>query len=415
MTLTLWLACSRGAPPPDETPDDTPEPTSETDTDTPTGGGGGGGGGAGPADGTLLLTEVGDHASLSQVKYVEVVNPGSQPVGLSGWSIVRYSNGGTEGVAIPLGEGDLAAGAAFVVANLDGAADYESAFGGPADLASDECNGNGNDAWVLAYAGETVDTFGEVGVDGLGSDWDYTDAIAVRQTTATAPQATWVASEWTISAGTSAASPGSWSGGGTVEPTEPSESSIRAVRQGDVAIGANVIVTGTATGIAPYGLFIQEPGADLWSGVWVYTGASFIDLSPPSVGDAITAMGTVTDFNGLTEIDASALGGFILASPGGDAITPLSIGLADLLADPEPYESMLLTVVDVEVVDTADTYGEWRIADAVDNDLQLAVDDLIYEVADLDVGDPISSLTGPLYYSFGEYKVEPRGAYDVAL
>jgi hypothetical protein len=41
-----------------------------------------------------------------------------------------------------------------------------------------------------------MDIFGEVGVDGAGSDWEFTDAVFKRREQVFAPTTTWDESEW---------------------------------------------------------------------------------------------------------------------------------------------------------------------------------------------------------------------------
>ena len=52
------------------------ETDSDTDSDT-------------NADADLLITEVCDHETAASVKYLEIYNPGPDPVNLSGWEVRR--------------------------------------------------------------------------------------------------------------------------------------------------------------------------------------------------------------------------------------------------------------------------------------------------------------------------------------
>ena len=86
--------------------------------------------------------------------------------------------------------------------------EFETEFGaGIADQASGSISGNGDDVYTLSENGVVVDIFGEVGVDGSGQPWEYENAVANRNAGSVA-NTIWTSSEWTITAGTSTASPG---------------------------------------------------------------------------------------------------------------------------------------------------------------------------------------------------------------
>ena len=78
-----------------------------------------------------------------------------------------------------------------------------------ADQYDGAISGNGNDVYELHNGLETVDIFGEVGVDGSGTVWDYEDSIVQRVLTVTVATPVFNASEWTFQSSASAANPGS--------------------------------------------------------------------------------------------------------------------------------------------------------------------------------------------------------------
>lgn len=157
---------------------------------------------------TLLISEVVDHATVSQIKYVELYNPGSAPISLFGWSVARYANGSSAGDSEELPDIELPGGGVYVIAsNLNGESAFISTYGTAADLFSGIITGNGNDAYALLYFDEVIDVFGEIGVDGNGEAWDYEDSVARRDTSIDAPNAIWTASEWIIIPGSETATP----------------------------------------------------------------------------------------------------------------------------------------------------------------------------------------------------------------
>ena len=157
----------------------------------------------------LLISEVPDPSNNGNYRYIEFYNPGSVDVDLAAglWNLVRYSNGGSVGQAIPL-TGTVPAGGTFVIAT--NAADFKVGYPSAADpgQTSPQINGNGNDVYALYYGGDHSqgllrDIYGVVGEEGAGT-WDYTDKRAVRKSTVVVPNAIWTASEWVVASAASA-------------------------------------------------------------------------------------------------------------------------------------------------------------------------------------------------------------------
>ncbi|HMV67843.1 MAG TPA: lamin tail domain-containing protein, partial [Myxococcota bacterium] len=184
-----------GSPGDSDTPDDTDVPV---DTDV-------------PASGPLVLSEVVDYGPDPDLRYIEVCNPSDRPVNLLGWSIERYSNGGTTPARIALTGATLLPGDAWVVASTAGdPATWLATFGVEPDQRSGSVSSNGDDAWTLSWddgAGPAqVDVFGEVGVDGTGAAWEYEDAAAARAQGG--PSLVWQAADWVIRGDALAPTPG---------------------------------------------------------------------------------------------------------------------------------------------------------------------------------------------------------------
>ncbi len=169
--------------------------------------------------GAVILSEVVDHASLSRLKFIELANVGGITVDLSDWNLNVYENGSGGARSVRL-FGELAPGEAYVIASADGAEDFRAEYGFDADLYSSVAFVNGNDAFTLTGPAGQLDTYGQIGVDGLGLDWDYTDAVVERVPGVYLASSEWVAGEWYRSVGSSGASPGAHGGGGTADPGE---------------------------------------------------------------------------------------------------------------------------------------------------------------------------------------------------
>tara|TARA_B100001758_G_C18413868_1_gene617905 strand:- start:2724 stop:3632 length:909 start_codon:yes stop_codon:yes gene_type:complete len=128
---------------------------------------------------------------------IEIYNPTSSSIDLSGYTINRYGNGSSVEPEVWELSGLIASGDVVVVGNGQLDSVWVSTYWSlPVDavfysLLDDNCNGdydanstfyfNGNDAMTLEYNGEPIDIFGKVGED-PGNAWTddvtagYTDA-----------------------------------------------------------------------------------------------------------------------------------------------------------------------------------------------------------------------------------------------
>ena len=110
------------------------------------------------------------------------------------WDAHVYDAAAAEPATVQLA-GVLAPGAAYVVAGAESADAFYATFGFHADLYSSVAFGNGNDPVQVTGPLGQVDTFGQVGADGFGQPWDYTDSAAVRLPGVLEGAAEWVATE----------------------------------------------------------------------------------------------------------------------------------------------------------------------------------------------------------------------------
>jgi hypothetical protein len=203
---------------------------------------------------------------------------------------------------------------------------------------------------------------------------------------------------------------------------------IYEIQDGTVAPGVDVVIVDVVvTGVRPdTGLFVQELEGGERSGIYVDTGSA-IDLSALSVGDRVDVEGTVREDDSgaladLTRIDARQRNGSVLPTGQVATATPITVALS-VLGDPEAaeaWEGVLVTVDEDEDVDVVDenAFDEFAVGDGTD---VVWVDDLLYNAYDqpgtfpnLTVGAAFESVTGPLNYSFGLFKVAPRSAGDLA-
>jgi hypothetical protein len=150
--------------------------------------------------------------------------------------------------------------------------------------------------------------------------------------------------------------------------------------------------------------YVSSATGGEWNGVCVYRD---INQTTWSVGDSIRLIhGLVYENYKRTEIRSA---GTVLYAMGNDpsVIIPTEIVLGDA---GESYEGVLIKLNNVTVVTAPDANGEWKVSNGTDT---LTVDNLAsYTVPS--IGAKIN-IAGILDYSFGIYKLQPRGNSDITL
>ena len=132
----------------------------------------------------------------------------------------------------------------------------------------------------------------------------------------------------------------------------------------------------------------------------------------------IYAAGTLDDFFGWTHVDVSNSKTPNLINYGTTTpIVPQVLTAADLqAATAEQWESVLVEVASVSVTNPDIGFGEWTVTDPLGSD-DIIVDDHLYSLPQqangwLVSGDPFPAIRGPVAYSSGTFKIEPRDAID---
>ena len=184
----------------------------------------------------------------------------------------------------------------------------------------------------------------------------------------------------------------------TIVPIHDIEFTTEA--SGDSPYNGEVVTTGgIVTGKHAAGYFIQA-GSGPWTGVYVYD-----NVNVPNVGDSIIITGLVTEYYNLTEIKTITAFGVI--SSGNALPAPVIGNCQDINA--EQYEGVLLTADLVVCVNPTAGFGMWKIQDS--NGDTAKVHNLLYSYApELQT---VYRITGPIYYSFNEFRIEPRGLEDI--
>jgi len=197
---------------------------------------------------------------------------------------------------------------------------------------------------------------------------------------------------------------------GDDDTTSPTDVPIYDIQGGVYATNDIVSVLGvvvTSPQNSTNSFFIQEPTGGQYSGIYVYCSACV--GGEVAQGDVVDVTGSYTEYYGLTEISADPAD--ISVTGTAPVPAPATVAVCDIAAAggplSEPYESVLVQVVNVTVSAEADGYGEWEL-DSCTN-----VNDMFYAHTPT-LADTLTSVIGPLNYDYGEFKIEPRDASDIA-
>jgi hypothetical protein len=170
---------------------------------------------------------------------------------------------------------------------------------------------------------------------------------------------------------------------------------------GDSPYKDQIVYTGgivTAVGSGSY--FIQS-GSGAWNGVYVYD-----NNNTPAIGDSIIIKCTVTEYYNLTEL--KSITSFGVVSSGSTLPAPVIVSTTDV--NSEDYEGVLVKVENAECTQAPNNYGEWIVNDGSGD----AMIKNMYYSYDPTVGN-FYNITGPVYYSYGNYKILPRDTNDVEV
>jgi len=169
---------------------------------------------------------------------------------------------------------------------------------------------------------------------------------------------------------------------------------------------SGVIVTSPMSTLPP-GFFVQESAGGEYSGIFVYVenSAKAVAVSPGDVVDLTSCQ--YVEYYGLSELkcdesDIEVTGTDTVPAP--EVVNAADIATGGSLG--ENYEGVLVKVETVTCDTEADSYGQWVTTDG------LMVDDLFF-VSTPTSGDAFASITGPLHYTYDDFKIEPRSAADL--
>ncbi|MGD9612320.1 MAG: lamin tail domain-containing protein [Kiritimatiellia bacterium] len=201
-----------------------------------------------------ILSEIVDDSSGSNANYVEINNSGSSSLDLTGYQLGVYLNGSTNPTLVAL-SGTLAGGATYAVAaSLSAYSNYWGVAAQQAAAAVGSLDGNDTVA-LLKPNGAVSDVYGQIGA--VPGAWGFANSVAARNAGVSDPYNVWDSQEWTITAGTYAATPGAHqalanaeayvSAGPALDPSAPKATNTFAISVGITPnmLASNLAVTGT--------------------------------------------------------------------------------------------------------------------------------------------------------------------------
>ncbi|KUM54702.1 ExeM/NucH family extracellular endonuclease [Rheinheimera sp. EpRS3] len=401
----------------------------------------------------------------SNNKALELYNPTNNTIALDTYSIQVYFNGNTNaGTTINL-TGSIAAGATFVIADNDSAAELLALT----DLQVTQSLWNGDDTIILSKNGVVLDSIGQLGVD-PGSAWGSGSITTANDTLRRAavsydtnPNDSFdPAAQWLGFAQDDFSDIGLFNGegGGPGDP-DPEPEPILACGEAATPIYAiqgtgmasplvgevvqvEAVVTQTLPGLRGYNIqaLAAEQDNDPASseGVFVYVNTTDINVTP---GQRVRLQATVAEFNGhtqLTNVSASLdCGSSPLPAP-----TPFSLPVSSL-TELEAVEGMLVSFEQPLMVNdtfTLGRFGELTLAngrrytptqvvapgaDAIALAAEHALNKIVLDDAStaqnpvtvpyptgglsaanvVRSGDTVLNLTGTVHYGFNEYRIMP--------
>jgi hypothetical protein len=160
----------------------------------------------------------------------------------------------------------------------------------------------------------------------------------------------------------------------------------------------------TAIGGSGSGSFFIQDAATAWSGVQVYGSNAGV-----AIGDDVTATGTVLEYYEHTEVDMGGTPSYTVNSSGNPAYTVPLLDVATGLA--EAWESMIIRIEGVTCDTAMDGNGVWYFHDASASG---GGDDWMYDAYVPAIGT-CYDLQGVNYYSYDEFKINPRDASEVGI
>lgn len=346
-----------------------------------------------PETGDVVINEIGepyDMPSTWESSYIELYNTTEDSIDIGGWIVHSINNArATSSFTFP--EGTYIAADGYIIATRDRDA-FLSDYGTYVD------------AGIVPIASATTGT-------GVYIANNYLFSLETNVSTtleSTSPTVYWNSQVYERAYADSAADDDdNWyltyqsdpvqgtPGHENSSPPEPTAYTIYELQSVDHS-GEFVETSGIVTGVYS-GTYTLQDGTGAYNGIW-------IDGTGVALGDSVTVEGTVDESSSKTVItaDSETINSSGNTVPGPDVIASSQV-------NQEEYEGVLVRVESAVCTDPDLGYGEWEIT--TPDSTGCAVDDLGYAFTPDSLA--VYTVTGPVNYTYGAFKIEPRDSLDV--
>lgn len=149
----------------------------------------------------IFISELADPENNVGARFIELYNAANTALSLNGWVLNRYTNGNTSvSSSIDLSAYTIEANSTFVIS--PNATEFESVYGFAPNMGvvtNSPADSNGDDNLELVDPfGVVIDVFGVIGEDGSGTNHEFEDGKAERNTNIINANATYTFSEWIV-------------------------------------------------------------------------------------------------------------------------------------------------------------------------------------------------------------------------
>jgi len=160
-----------------------------------------------------------------------------------------------------------------------------------------------------------------------------------------------------------------------------------------------VITSGVVTAVHSGGYFIQD-GTGPWTGLYIYD-----NNNSPQIGDSLLLKGKIVEYYGMTEMTNVSVFEKL-----GTAPIPQPTLITTNQVNQEAYESVLIRVDNAVCINANAGFGMWTVNDGSG---ACKVHNLIYQYTP--VLNAVYGIIGPVFFTFDEFRIEPRSSADVIV
>ncbi len=149
----------------------------------------------------IFISELADPDNNSKARFVELYNSSTEALDLNLWTLRRYTNDNVEVSSTIDLSGTILEGESTLLISPN-AEEFELVYGFPPDISvstNSPADSNGDDNLELVDPfGTVIDVFGIIGEDGSGTNHEFEDGRAIRNSEITQGNPSYTFSEWTI-------------------------------------------------------------------------------------------------------------------------------------------------------------------------------------------------------------------------